>query len=67
MSTNFGIPQGSILGPLIINLYVVDLSNVLPATAKCAQYADDTTLYSHCTVRNLTSKEIEMNKTLTNF
>ena len=67
MSTKFGIRQGSILGPLIFNLYVADLSNILPATTKCAQYADDTTLYSHCTVRDLTSREIEMNKTLNKF
>ena len=58
MSTKFGIPQGSILGPLIFNLYVADLSNILPTITKCAQYADDTTLYSHHT--DLTSKEIEM-------
>ena len=50
MYTKFGIPQGSILGPLIFNLYIADLSNILPATTTCAQYADDTTLYSHSTV-----------------
>ena len=67
MSTKFGIPQGSILGPLIFNPYVADLSNILPTITKCAQYADDAILYSHCTVRDLTSKEVEMNKTLNKF
>ena len=57
MYTKFGIPQGSILGPLIFNLYVADLSNILPATTTCAQYADDTTLYSHSTVWDLTLKK----------
>ena len=43
----FGIPQGSILGPMIFNLYVSDLKDVIPASIKCSQYADDTTLYHH--------------------
>ena len=41
-STNFGILQGSILGPTIFNLYVADLSDIL-LTTKSVQYADDTT------------------------
>ena len=43
----FGIPQGSILGPMIFNLYVSDLKDVIPASIKCSQYADDKTLYHH--------------------
>ena len=64
-SAQFGIPQGSILGPLIFNLYVADLNDVTPPTTKCFQYADDTTLYSHCAVSDLETGEAEMNKTLT--
>ena len=47
----FGVPQGSILGPVIFNLYVADLqSNV---DCQCLQYADDTTLYIHTKVSDL--------------
>lgn len=38
----FGIPQESILGPMIFNLYVSDLRDVIPASTKCSQYADNT-------------------------
>ena len=41
----FGVPQGSTLGPVLLNLYVNDLEPVLECS--CYQYADDTTLYRH--------------------
>ena len=40
-----GIPKGSILGPLIFNIFLCDLLNLREVVA-VACYADDTTLYS---------------------
>lgn len=62
MNINYGVPQGSILGPCLFIIYVNELSSM--TKMNMYQYADDTTLICTDSLRSNTQKVVQELKSL---
>ena len=67
LNTNFGVPQGSILGPVLFNVYVADLADHLGEECGCHQYADDTTIYKSVKAKDLQNGVTKISNSLKNL
>ena len=60
ISISNGVPQGSVLGPLLFAVLVSDISKVIDH-GKYHMYADDTQLYYHCKISEINDQIEKIN------
>ena len=60
---DFRVPQGSLLSPILFNICVADMTNIL-SEGQCIQYADDSTICKSSEAKEVTKCSIELENEL---
>ena len=55
---DMGIPQGSVIAPILFNIIIHDLPKVLSNNTHVAQYADDIAIWVNTTLRKHTNRRV---------
>ena len=55
---DMGIPQGSVIAPILFNIIIHDLPKVLTNNTHVTQYADDIAIWVNTTLRKHTNKRV---------